>query len=86
MTTEARSLPIFGAAQLTSINDKEKNFEACANVIKEAKEKGNIKHSYALLMCMQELHSSHCLNALLLWGQTQQRPEPMQVRSNLGYF
>jgi len=33
-------LPIFGVAQLTSINDKEKNLEACAKVVKEAKDKG----------------------------------------------
>lgn len=41
MSTEAKpALPIFGVAQLTSINNKEANFEACAKVIAEAKAKG----------------------------------------------
>lgn len=37
-------LPIFGAAQLTSINDKEKNFAECAKIAYEAKAKGIQKY------------------------------------------
>lgn len=41
MSTESKpALPIFGVAQLTSINNKEANFEACAKVVTEAKNKG----------------------------------------------
>lgn len=39
MSIEAK-LPIFGVAQLTSINNKEANFEACAKVVAQAKEQG----------------------------------------------
>lgn len=33
-------LPIFGVAQLTSINNKEANFAACAAAVSQAKAKG----------------------------------------------
>jgi hypothetical protein len=40
LPNEVKSLPIFGVAQLTSINNKEINFAACADAVSQAKAKG----------------------------------------------